>query len=291
MLSFQLNIQCCIKNHTPESMTRGSATSNGILIYVTPFDSNKVFSYDRYNWERVTPCPYQNSCLVIRDKVLLAVGGYCGTFDETKNEVLTLREGNWMEELPTMNEARCSTAAICTNSGDLIVIGGCVGHDGPYIRSVELLKEGQCVWTSLDNLPTPLYLPSASICGDGLYVISAENTAYSSWLSDLLTKKQPNTSDSSGTWELLPPLPVKHSTIATLSGRIVIIGGSKKHQQATAAIHQLFKNEWVQIGSMKSGRFMCMVGTPSPSEVVVIGGFKKLGFLRSNRVEVITIAS
>ena len=155
-----------------------------------------------------------------------------------------------------------------------------------YIKSVELLKEGQSTWTSLKDLPRPLGLPSASICGEKLYVISDKDTAYSISLSHLFTQEQPTS--ASIEWEKLTSLPVNNSTVATLSEQLIIVGGSKAHQEATSTIYQLLNNEWIEIAFMKSGRFMCIVGTPSPREVVVIGGYKKRGMTRSKCVEVCT---
>ena len=61
------------------------------------------------------------------------------------------------------------------------------------------------------------------------------------------------------------------STAATLRGQLVIIGG-RRDRSPVNSIHQLVDGQWVNIGSMSSGRYWCLVASPSPDKMVVVGG-------------------
>ena len=61
------------------------------------------------------------------------------------------------------------------------------------------------------------------------------------------------------------------STAATLSGQLVIIGGYSLSRVKT--IHQLFNGQWVKIESMSCGRRQCLVVSPSPDKMMIVGGY------------------
>ena len=72
-------------------------------------------------------------------------------------------------------------------------------------------------------------------------------------------------------WKPLPPLPVTSSTTATLCGQLVLIGGSQDRSPVNS-IHQLVDGQWVEIGSMTSGRGWCLVASTSPDKIIIVGG-------------------
>ena len=153
---------------------------------------------------------------------------------------------------------------------NVIAIGGYGG--GGWIDAVELFHTGRS-WSRLTSLPQPLTQPSATICGNQLHVIGRDGDGYSCSLQALLSSDQLIGSQSrTPTWTPLPHLPVTHSTAATLCGQLVIIGG-KRDGSPVNSIHQLVDGQWVNIGSMSSGRYKCLVASPSPDKIVVVGGY------------------
>ena len=64
---------------------------------------------------------------------------------------------------------------------------------------------------------------------------------------------------------------MKHSTAATLSGQLVIIGG-QQYGSTVKTIHQLLDGQWVEIGSMSCSRWWCLVVSPSPDKMMIVGG-------------------
>ena len=122
-----------------------------------------------------------------------------------------------------------------------------------------------------NRLTTPLTLPSATICGDQLNVIGMDANGYSCSLSSLPSSDQPITSPLTLSWKPLPHLPVEPSTAATLCGQLVLIGG-RLGVSTVNSIHQLVGGKWVKIGSMASGRCYCLVVSPSPDKIIIVGG-------------------
>ena len=159
-----------------------------------------------------------------------------------------------------MNTARSHPAVVSISDGghmNVIAIGG-LGVGG-WIDAVELFHTGRRSWSRITSLPQPLARPSATICGNQLHVIGDDGDGYSCSLQALLSSNQPIRSLSrTPTWTPLPRLPVTHSTAATLCGQLVIIGGNRDRSPVNS-IHQLVDGQWVNIGSMSSGRSMVSV--------------------------------
>ena len=273
MISPQLTVQCHRKKTAPREMYRGSATTDHQFTYFTPCDSKSVYSYQwsTEKWEELPPCPNSLSGLVIINGQLTAVGGWDGSSGHT-NKLFTFRQSQWIEEYPPMNTARSETTAVSSSDGEyIIVIGGWADHP---TATVELFQVSSRRWHQLINLPKPIYRRSATICGNQLHVIESDRNGYWCSLQALLSSDRPITSQSIPhliSWTSLPRLPVTWSTAATLSGQLVIIGGFQDGSPVKT-IHQLFNGQWVEIGSMSCGRSLCLVVSPSPDKMMIVGG-------------------
>ena len=62
-----------------------------------------------------------------------------------------------------------------------------------------------------------------------------------------------------------------HTTPTTLCGQQVIIGGLRERSLVNC-IYQLVDGQWVQVGSMATGRSLCLVASPSPDTIMAVGG-------------------
>ena len=275
VISPQLTVQCHKKNTAPHGMVRGSATTDDQFAYFTPHGSNSVYRYQlsTEKWEELPPSPYRKSGLVIIDGELTAVGGY-GGYRYIK-KLFTLRRGQWVEHYPPMNTARSSPAVVSTSDGNyIVVIGGYVGW-GVWTATVELLHVRSRRSYELTNLRWAHIQPSATICDNQIHVIGHDGTGCSCSLQALLSSDQPITSQSISnilTWTPLPQLPVEWSTAATLCGQLVTVGG-KRGGSVVNSIHRLLDGQWVKIGSMSSDRRLCLVVTPSPEKMMIVGGY------------------
>ena len=278
VISPQLTVKCHRKKTAPCGMMGGSATTDDQFAYFSPGASNLVCSYqwNTEKWKKLRPFPHCNSGLVIIDGELTAVGGeseYCYT-----NKLFTLRQGRWVEHYPPMNTARDSPAVVSTSDGKyILVIGGSVGGFD-WTATVELFHVRSRRWYELTNLPRGLPQPSATICDNQLYVIGDDSTGYSCSLQALLFSDKRITSQSISnilTWTPLLQLPVEGSKAATLSGQLVTVGGRQGGSEVNS-IHQLLAGQWVKIGSMSSVRWLCLVVTPSPDKMMIVGGLGAL---------------
>ena len=267
MISPQLTVQCHRKETAPCEMFRGSSTTDGRFAYFT-----SVYQYEcsTEKWEELPSCPYRNSGLVIIDREVTAVGGRGGS--RCTNKLYTLRQRKWVEKYPPMNTACSHTAVVSTSDGEyLIVIGGSVSVG--WTARVELFQVKSRRWYKLTDLPQPLHYPSATICGDIVHVIGYRD-GYSCSLAALPSSDKPIPPQSIPhliSWTSLPSLPVKKSTAATLCGQLVLIGGWRGGPQVNS-IHQLVDGQWVEIGSMTGGRSYCLVASPSPDKIIIVGG-------------------
>ena len=254
-------------------MMRGSAATDGRYVYIIPHDSFSLYQYEcsTEKWMQLSSCPYRYSGLAIIDSELTTVGGE-DEADRT-NRLFTLRQGKWVEEYPPMNTARSCPAVVSTSDGDyLIAIGGFVGDDDDETAAVELFQVKSRRWYKLTDLPQPLLHPSATIYGDLLHVMGDDRNGYSCSLQSLPSNDRPITSPLTLSWKPLPPLPVKNSTSATLCGQLVLIGG-RQDMSSVNSIHQLVEGQWVEIGSMISGRSWSLAVSLSPDRILIVGGW------------------
>ena len=279
MISHQLTVQCRQKKRAPRDMYRGSAATDGRFVCITPAVSTLFYQYEcsTDKWTELPSCPYENSGLAIIDCELTTVGGWDGA-DLRTNRLFTLQQGKWVEVYPPMNTARSSPAIVSTSDDDYFIVIGGWANDGFATATVELLQVKSRRWYKLTDLPQPLPRPSATICGDQLHVIGSDRNGYSCSLQSLPSNDRPITSPLTLSWEPLPPLPLRGSTAATLCGQLVLIGGRQGGPRVNS-IHQLVEGQWVEIGSMTSGRHWCLAVSPSPDRILIVGGCGALDYV------------
>ena len=272
MISHQLTVQCRQKKRAPCNMMRGSAATDGRFVYITPLDSNSPYQYEcsTEKWTELPSCPYKDSGLAIIDSELTTVGGGDRAGRYT-NKLFTLRQGEWVEVYPPMNTARSISAVVSTSDGDYLIAIGGFDSDGKT-ATVELFHVKSRRWYKLTDLPQPLRNPLATICGDQLHVIGSERNGYSCSFQSLPSNDRPITSPPTLSWKPLPPLPVTVSTAGTLCGQLVLIGGMQSLSSVNS-IHQLVEGQWVKIGSMTSGRCLCLAVSPSSDRILIVGGY------------------
>ena len=66
---------------------------------------------------------------------------------------------------------------------------------------------------------------------------------------------------------------MKGSTTAALCGQLITIGGrSEWPPQPVSCIYQLVDGEWVEVGSLACCRYRCLVASPQPDKIIIVGG-------------------
>ena len=77
-------------------------------------------------------------------------------------------------------------------------------------------------------------------------------------------------------WTKLPRTPLRYTTLASVCGEFFIVGGRDDSGKHSSAICQLWNNQFVEVGHMSEARCRCLVVTPSPQKMVVVGGWDQI---------------
>lgn len=265
----QLILEWHTRRRAPEAMCRGAAVVHHNTLYCISGSegSNKVHRYrlDEDMWQKHLECPFYNSGLAVIKDHLTAIGGKT-RFRKT-NKLATLRGQQWEKVYPPMNIARIDHAVVSDDSY-VIAAGGEGGE-----TSVELLNIGSETWSIVTSLPQPqqpLRDITATISCSILYIMERGGETYSTSLSNLTTNAS-ELSDSQPNWQLLPCVPVEGSTLSTVSGEVVAVGGEKNFT-TTKYVYQLCDREWVKIECMTTARYHPIVAVHPGDKMVVIGG-------------------
>ena len=80
-------------------------------------------------------------------------------------------------------------------------------------------------------------------------------------------------------WQRVADVPVRDSTLTTLFGQLVAVGGRNVLTELVDTIHLYdpSMHSWHIIGHMPTARYHCLVATLPGDTLVVIGGFTSEG--------------
>ena len=255
----------------PEQMRRGATAVDGNTVYVTPGYTHRVWAYDlkEDRWTRLPDCPHRRVGLAIVNGLLTAVGGERNDGNATNTLVsLTESHSKWTEHFPPMPLKLDDPAVVCTGN-HLVVVG-------ESWRSVHVMDTTSLMWFSGSRVPFPLWKTSLAVCGTELYMLSLRSV-FSCSLPTLLQSSsavQPETSD---VWRSLAGVPVRDSTVTTLYGQLVAVGGRNVD---TIHLYNRSVDSWHIIGHVPTARSNCLVATLQGDTLVVIGGIIREGIIR-----------
>jgi serine/threonine protein kinase len=310
--SFQFNWSESVQ--APCEMASGSATAIGEVVYVQPWGSSKVYSFDfgDKRWAELADCQKRECSLVTVKGRVTAVGGCTDTedFDTlTSLEMRSRGRSRWVVKLKNMPTKRYSTAAV-SNEEVLIVTGG-FSNERP-LSSVEIMDIESEQWYIASKLPRALHRHSATLCGNLVYMLGGKDSSgsttsvFQSSLSVLLLRASPALQES-GTnvdvqasvamdspWKSVSPIPLNFTTSLSIqnassgSKKLVAFGGynsERKQRSSDVHVYDPTHDSWLQIGAMISPRSSCISSVLSNNRVFVIGGKNRLGLL-SDTVEI-----
>ena len=245
-------------------MFRGSAVAEQNTVYCISRDSHTVYCYEvnKDEWQKHSECPHSNTGLAIIRGVLTAIGGQ-GRSGKT-NKLLSWKNPVWEEVFPPMNTARYYHAVV--SDGHYVIAVG--GDDSE--TSVELFDISCNTWSTVTSLPRPLSSITATVCGGQLYVMNSYDRIYYTSIANF---KEASTQPFhlQPTWLPLPNAPVQGSTLSTMCGAVVAVGGMRF--TAISDIHQLHGGEWVRIGHMDTARHQPIVAVLPGDRMVVVGSY------------------
>ena len=162
-------------------------------------------------------------------------------------------------------------AVVCTGNHLLVTAANIV-----YVMDTTSLK-----WFSAGSLPWdwPVLNNPLSVCGTELYVLTNSGLVFSCSLPTLLQSSleiQPETTD---VWRNVADVPAEDSTLTTLCGQLVAVGGRNVLLEPVDTIHLYDPSvdSWHMIGHMPTARHDCLVATLPGDTLVVIGGVTREG--------------
>ena len=247
-----------------------------------------VYSYNvKYGeWGKLPSPPCKDYGLVcIKGQVTTVGGMQLGSFQSSKltGQLFSLQDGKWKERYPPLNIERTFPAVVSASYDScdyVIVVGGMRGSgSGNWITSVEIFSNNK--WHHRTDLPECLPYPSVTVTNTTLYVITKYyHIGYSISLRDLLVDSREIRSQNSPLtlpWARLPRLPLCLTTSVSVCGELLIVGGQDNHVRNSFAVYQLWNNQFVEVGRMFKARRQCLVVTPSPYKMVVVGGYCQFG--------------
>ena len=276
----------------PVGMWRGAAVVDGNTVYINSFCSYKVYSCQMTSegllWSTLPDSRYWNFSLAVIDGLLTCVGGEGGgSYTSTLNSLTGGHKRQWFEVFPPMPTARSHTASVTTEQA-LVVAGG--DDDRKYLDTVEVMNIATKQWTTAHHLPHQFGVISGTICGDQWYLGGGcihfgeqSKSVLTCSLTDLLPPQSlgvrlrtSSLATKPGVWQEIKNLPVTQSTLTTLGGHLLAIGGRSDSHGTTADVHRYDHqtDSWHVVSKMKNKRFLSLSAVLPEDQLLVVGGTK-----------------
>ena len=274
----------------PEIMYRGAAVVHGNTVHINSRGSRKVYSCQMTSegllWSTLPDSHYKLFSLAVIDGLLTCVGGRSGGSRTNTLHSLTGggRKRQWSKVFPPMPTARSETASVTTEQA-LVVAGGF--DDRNVLDTVEVMTIATKQWTTAQHLPRPFALISGTICGDQLYlgggyigVGEPSKSVLTCSLTDLLppqslgvTLRTLSLATKPGVWREIKNLPVAQSTLTTLGGHLLAIGGWSDSHGPTANVHRYDHqtDSWHVVSKMKNERCLPLSAVLPEDQLLVVG--------------------
>ena len=282
------------------------AVVDGNTVYVRDGSTVEIYSYDATtdSWSQLPDCVKEYSSITVINGRLTTVGG-----DES-NELFSLTgEGSsrrWTKEYPPMPTKRWCTTSLCI--GATLIVAGGIGDGGAVLSTVEVMNTENHQWSTAADLPQPMYLASATVYGDRIYMLGgfdegfiATKSVYTCSVSALLQScfpsslvaklKRTSLSDKASVWRQVADLPVIRSTCESFHGRLLAIGGRDDSLKATTAVYEYSStsNSWEVMSHMTTGRFRCFTAVLPNNQLMVVGGVTDKGNTDHDTVELASV--
>ena len=273
-----------------------SSAVRGRVAYFYSWLENKIMMYnlETGKWAILPECPKKRFSLVVVNGLVTAIGGQSGWLERDTKTLLSLTwKQKWTEQFPPMTYYHTLPAVACTSTS-LIVAGG----SGPDEERapVEVMDTDTLCWSTAASLPHLWQQATATICGERIYMTGGfakdvhTNSVLTCVVSELLQSTatqcqslgarptaasglHPST-DSHKVWQEAAPLPVHWSSLVTLHGRLLAVGGCDSDDNPTSAVYQYdtATNSWKVISHMSIKRYQCFTAVLPDNTLLVAGG-------------------
>jgi hypothetical protein len=260
----------------PVIMERGSAVSNGNIVYFVSTDGESC-SYNMITgkWNDLPKCPYGYTCLAIIYSHLTAIGGW--TFDrfEPQNKLVSrMGDRGWVEYFPPMPTKRWKSAAVYTEQ--YLVVAGGKRESMFQLSTVEVMDIQNVEWSTATSLPHPYSEASATICGDNIYMLGGfdDNGKTKSVLTCSLTELLQRCKRFTSVWNRVADVPTTRSTCAAIGGHLLAVGGMDAQNRKASTIFEYSTSteSWDLVSNMPTPQYNRLVAVLPTNEVIVVGG-------------------
>ena len=272
----------------PEWITSslGAAVAHGETVCISRCCNVYSYSAAANKWTTLRPCRLRYfSLAVVRDQ-LTTIGGQEAETVDYSNTLLRLSGDRWEEVLPPMPTGRQLPGAATTPTHLVVAGGRAVSAAHRYFRicdlsTVEVMDIETLQWSVARTLPQSAGYPRITVCDRQFYISDGNNDfIYSCSVANLLTSCKPpptNSSDGGSVWTRLADIPVEHSSLVTLKGCVLAVGGGDERREdefRTEAIHSYdaVTNSWSVISEMPTSRYDALTAVLPSNELVVVGG-------------------
>ncbi len=270
----QTELSVCLKWETlpdaPYTITIGSSTTIGTTVYMCGLSCSYMFSSSTNQWRKLPAHPNIEYTVINVESMLTTIGGWVhgwSTAEKKSNQLYCLINEKWVKHFPPMTTRRFAPAAVYSNF-TLVVAGG---SDNRNSNAVEVLSTPRKQWSTVSSLPLSMKQPSMAICGEHIYLHN--NYIPTSVLKcSLFTLVQSR--PSSDVWEKIASLPVSRSTLATINGLLLAVGGETSLNGRTEDIY-LYNpgsNSWTVVSQMSAARSQCLTALLPDNKLMVVGG-------------------
>ena len=214
---------------------------DGCVAYFRSVGYKSVFAYNSTNnkWSELPKCPNYGFSLAVVNSLLTAIGGRTSS-DKVTNTLLSLTDDKWTKWFPPMPPKHCVTVVVCI--GRSLIVAGGLGEGGKRLSTVEVMDTETLQWSIASSLPHPLYLASAILCGDLVYMLGGfdqsdkpSKSVFTCSLAALLQSCQPPSQTAQlktwplasvpKVWHQLADTPVTFSTCTSIHAWTVVGSG------------------------------------------------------------------
>lgn len=279
-----------------QRLQRGNCTTHGNTVFVIYNRTISSFKSDPgSSWETLCTNAYLHSSLVMLHGSLTTVGGKRNhksrrTSNLLRSLLIEEQGQTWEVHFPPMPTKR-SNACTVQFDGGLVVAGGTTTEASHNTNGVEILNLRTLVWARASSLPCGLSQGSMVLSGHLLYVLG-EQSVYQCSIGSLIDSCQTvslrkrilkkctvlkgfTPPPSTKVWSYCSHCPLHHSTLVTLCGELVAIGGMDRRRHARTSIYKYdtWTERWEEVCHMGAARYRCLAGvTTGDTKLIVVGG-------------------
>lgn len=254
----------------PNTITVGSSTTIGKKMYMCGVSCGYVFNLSTYEWQKLPAHPNFEYTVINIEGILTTIGGWFhgwNTSEKKSNQLYCFMNEKWVKHYPPMSTKRYAPAAVYSNF-TLVVAGG---TDNRNSSSVEVLNTPKKQWSTVSSLPFSMKQPSMVICGEHIYIHNSysSNSVFKCSLFSLAQSRQ-----NSNVWDKIASLPVGRSTLATINGLLLAMGGETSPNNRTndVYLYNPNSNSWGIISQMAVARYQCLTALLPDNKLIVVGG-------------------